>query len=97
MSQDIQIYDRSSRKYVPAELHETLAAEEFTRVEELWRPLRQAAVDRLCASGKTLEEARAIIPHFRWDWQKIRSLVQGLLNTVFWNQGVWTVARSGEG
>jgi len=68
MSQEILIWERSSRMFVTARFHEDVTAEQLTQAESQWKPHRVAAIEGLVSKGMALREAHARIQHAHWNW-----------------------------
>ena len=75
MKQDILIYERSSREYVTAELHDDVSAEQLAEAESQWKPFREQSLDRLFSRGKPPKRIHALFQHFHWDWHKKAQMV----------------------
>ncbi len=79
MDQEVLIYDRKKQGFVPAIFHDDVTASQLVEAETQWKPIRDLAVQRLRASGKTVAEIQRLIQHAHWDWaRKAGPLLAGL-------------------
>jgi hypothetical protein len=68
MTHEVLIKERATGNFVTAVLEEDLGGEELSDAEASWRPVREAAVQRLQGAGLSPVEIAARLQHAHWDW-----------------------------
>ncbi len=80
MAQTILILNRKKGEFIPATFHDDLTIDQMNEAETQWKPIRNAAIQRMLAAGKTKTEIQRLFQHHHWDWsQKAGLLANGLL------------------
>lgn len=80
MAQTVLIRDRKKRKFIPATFHDDITIDQMNEAEKQWKPIRDGAVQRLLAAGKTRVEVQRLVQHAHWNWSRKASfLADGLL------------------
>jgi hypothetical protein len=70
MTQTILILDRKRSEFVSATFHDDVTIDQMNEAEMQWKPIRDGAVQRLLAAGKTKVEVQRLFQHAHWDWSR---------------------------
>jgi hypothetical protein len=82
MVQTVLILDRKKSEFTPAVFHDDITVDQLVQAEAQWKPIREAAVQRLLSAGKTRAEVQRLIQHAHWDWSNKASILLKNLLTI---------------
>ncbi len=68
MSTNVLIKDKANGELVMATLIEDVDPAELVMAEASWKPVREAAVSRLCGQGLTDPQIAGQLQHAHWNW-----------------------------